>query len=165
MARPKNKKELLTNSKENFDKLIELISSYSPEEREKNFTPDKLYQNIRDIVAHLHHWNELMLTWYKEGMKGNKPPMPAEGYTWKTLPEYNKLMHTKYLGITTKEAIGLFKKSFRKVYKLIENHTNEELFTKKKYDWTGSTSLGAYLVSCACSHYEWAIKRIKKSMK
>lgn len=165
MPRPKNKADLLKSSKENYEKLIELINSYSKKELEKQFTPDKLYQNIRDIVAHLHHWNELMLAWYKEGMKGNKPQMPAEGYTWKTLPEYNELTHAEYLDKPTSAAIKLFKKSFKKVYKLIEQHSDEELFTKKKYKWTGTTSLGAYIISATSSHYDWAIKRIKKSMK
>ena len=36
---------------------------------------------------------------------------------------------------------------------------------KKKYKWTGSTSLGAYLVSATSSHYDWAYKLIKKCLK
>ena len=42
---------------------------------------------------------------------------------------------------------------------------DEELFTKKKYHWTGSTSLGSYLVSATSSHYDWALKLIRKSIK
>lgn len=165
MQRPKNKEELLTVSKANYIKVIDLIASYSIEEREKNFTPDKLYQNNRDIIAHLHHWNELLLGWYKKGQKGNKPAIPAEGYTWKTLPAYNKSIWETYLDKSLDDVLPLFKKSFRKVYKIIESHREDDLFEKKKLNWTGSTSLAAYLISCTCSHYDWAYKRIKKSMK
>jgi hypothetical protein len=55
--------------------------------------------------------------------------------------------------------------SYQDIQKLIIAHTNEELFEKKRYKWTGSTSLGAYLISNTSSHYDWAIKLIKKSMK
>ena len=165
MPRPKNKKELLTIAKGNFDTLIALIDSYPPEERQKQFTPDKLYKSIRDVVAHLHHWNTLMIDWYKVGMKGDKPHIPAEGYTWKTLPDYNKTVWDSYLDQSLDDVLQLFHTSFIKVYKLIESHTDKELFEKKKYHWTGSTSMGAYLISCTSSHYDWAIKRIKKSMK
>jgi hypothetical protein len=48
---------------------------------------------------------------------------------------------------------------------LIETHTNEELFAKRRYRWTGSTSLGAYLVSATSSHYEWALKKLRKAKK
>lgn len=36
-----------------------------------------------------------------------------------------------------------------------------ELFTKRLYSWTGSTSLGAYLVSSTSSHYDWG-KKVKR---
>ena len=59
----------------------------------------------------------------------------------------------------------LFQKSFEKVFSIIEKHTDEELFTKKKYKWTGSTSLGSYLISATSSHYDWALKLMKKELK
>ncbi|MCF0255123.1 ClbS/DfsB family four-helix bundle protein [Bacteroides heparinolyticus] len=34
-----------------------------------------------------------------------------------------------------------------------------ELFTKKKFDWTGTSTLGNYCVSS--NHYDWAIKKQK----
>ena len=39
------------------------------------------------------------------------------------------------------------------------------LFTKKYYNWMGTTDLGAYFVSTCSSHYEWAIKKIKAHCK
>ena len=165
MPRPKTKAELIEISNIKFSALFTLIESYSKEEQAQNFTPEKLYKNLRDIIAHLHHWNTLMINWYKVGMGGNKPIMPAEGYTWKTLPAYNKMIWESYLDKSLDNVLPLFKESFRNVMTIIEKHSNDELFEKKKYGWTGSTSLGSYLNSCTVSHYDWAIKRIKKSMK
>ena len=48
---------------------------------------------------------------------------------------------------------------------LIEKHTDDELFTKKKYEWTGTTSLGAYLISATSSHYDWGLKTVKPLKK
>jgi hypothetical protein len=59
----------------------------------------------------------------------------------------------------------LFERSHGEVMALIEAHTDAELFTRKRYAWTGSTSLGAYLVSCTSSHYDWALKLIRKGLK
>jgi hypothetical protein len=48
---------------------------------------------------------------------------------------------------------------------IIEKHSDHELFTKKLYKWTGSTSLGSYLVSNTSSHYTWAYDLIRKWLK
>jgi hypothetical protein len=60
------------------------------------------------------------------------------------------------------EVMKKLNQSFTEVQKIITNHSDDELFTKKKYAWTGSTSLGSYLVSATASHYMWAIDLIKK---
>jgi hypothetical protein len=56
----------------------------------------------------------------------------------------------------------MLKESHSKVMNLIETFSDEELFTKKYFTWTGTSSLGAYCISATLSHYDWAIKKIKK---
>jgi hypothetical protein len=48
---------------------------------------------------------------------------------------------------------------------LAAGHTDAELFTKRRYVWTGSTSLGAYLVSATSSHYAWAAKQLRTFLR
>ena len=69
----------------------------------------------------------------------------------------------KYSNTDLEEAKTLLNNSFAKIQKLIEKHSNEDLFLKQKYEWTGTTSLGAYLISSTSSHYDWAYKIIKKA--
>jgi hypothetical protein len=45
---------------------------------------------------------------------------------------------------------------------VIESNSDEDLFTKKRFPWTGSTSVGSYLVSTFASQYAWASKLIRK---
>lgn len=165
MARPKSKDELIELSNLNYNKLMDLVMQYTKEERNKEFPKGTLNRNIKDVLAHLHKWHLMMLEWYKIGMSGEKPDMPAKGYTWKTLPELNKKIWQEYKDVKFEEAKELLDSSFFKVQKLITNHSNEELFEKKRYKWTGTTSLGAYLISNTSSHYDWALKLIKKSKK
>lgn len=155
MPRPTNKNELLDLSKKNFETLIGFIESFSDQEQKTEFPEGTMNRNIRDVLMHLHHWHLMMLEWYRTGMKGAKPEMPAKGYTWKTTPELNKWIWEKYKDSSLEKAKGDFKSSYEKVRRLIEKHSDEELFEKKRYKWTGTTSLGAYLVSATSSHYEW----------
>ena len=54
---------------------------------------------------------------------------------------------------------------FAKLWILIGEMSDEELFSKGVFDWTGTTTLGSYCVSATSSHYNWAFKDIKKALK
>ena len=164
MPRPQSKIELLELSQKNFERLQTLIQSIPENKRTEDFSQPTLNRNIRDVLGHLHEWHLMMLAWYKIGMNGEKPSMPAEGYTWKTVGDLNKKIWEKYRETSLNQIQGMIGKSFVEVQKIIKKHTNEELFTKKKYPWTGSTSLGSYLISNTSSHYDWAYKMIKKGI-
>ncbi len=165
MPRPKSKSELLKLSQDNFKKLNDFIDQKSRGDQQKEFPLGAMNRNIRDVLAHLHHWHLLMLDWYKIGMSGKKPEMPAKGYSWKTTADLNKWILGNYQSSTLEEVRKSLDKSFQEVQEIIAKHSDEELFEKKKYKWTGSTSLGAYLISATSSHYDWAFKLIKKSTK
>lgn len=165
MPKPKTKSELLNLSQHNFDKLNDLVNAYSQIEINKEFLKGTLNRNVKDVLAHLHHWHLMFLEWYEIGMKGEKPNMPAKGYTWKTLPDLNKKIWNDYRNEPLNDIRKKLNDSFNEVQKIINAHSNEVLFEKKRYKWTGSTSLGAYLISNTSSHYDWAFKLIKKSMK
>ena len=165
MPRPKTKQELLDLSKKNYQKLIDFIEAIPVAERETEFPEGTMNRNIRDVLAHLYHWHLMMQEWYRVGMSGEKPEMPAKGYTWKDTPALNRWIFEKYQPMGTPDVRRLLEDSHQKIQKLIEQHTDEELFEKKHYKWTGSTSLGAYLISATSSHYDWALKLIRKCRK
>jgi hypothetical protein len=164
MARPTTKAELLLQSRTQFAALCTLIDGYSAGERQRAFKPGTMNRNIRDVLGHLYHWQLLMLDWYTVGMGGSKPAMPAEGYTWATTQELNQWIHGHYKNTSQEELRDRFERTHAEMMSLIERHSDVELFTKQRYAWTGSTSLGAYFVSATSSHYAWALKLIRKGM-
>jgi hypothetical protein len=165
LSRPKNKTELLSLSQKNYDDLNAIVNSLSEEDLNKEFPEGTMNRNIRDVLGHLHQWHLMMLDWYNTGMQDKKPDMPAKGYTWKDTPALNKKIWEDNRHISLSEMRWMLEKSHQDIQNIIVKHTDFELFEKKKYKWTGSTSLGAYLVSATSSHYDWAIKLIKKGVK
>ena len=165
MSRPQSKIVLINLGNENFKKLNDFIIALNTTEQNKEFPEGTMNRNIRDVLAHLHHWHLMFLNWYKIGMRGEKPFMPAKAYSWKETPALNKWIQEKYQNTNLENAKQLLDESFIEIQTIIASHTNEELFEKKRYKWTGSTSLGVYLVSATSSHYDWALKLIKKAKK
>lgn len=160
MPRPKSKVELIKQSQNNFEKLRSFINAMPDVTSELPL--GYMNRNVRDVLAHLHHWHTMFLTWYDVGMGGGKPQMPAEGYTWRTVPQLNRIIWETYSNSSLEEVSELLELSCQKLQCIIENHSDEELFTKKLYKWTGSTSLASYLISATSSHYDWALKLIRK---
>jgi hypothetical protein len=165
MARPISKEELLFQSEEACINLLDLINSFSEESQHKIYTNNELNdrdKTFADIIMHLHEWHLMRKNWYDEGMAGTKPSL---SYSLQQLTIINRSIWEKHQGTELKKAIALFKKSHKEIIAIINHHTDEELFTKQKYFFTGSTTLGAYLFYNTADHYNWAFKTIKKLMK
>jgi hypothetical protein len=165
MARPKNKIELQELSSSNYKKMMDQVDDINRKDKDLKFPNGYLNQNIKDVLAHLHEWHNMMLIWYQEGMNGLKPEMPKKGYSWKMTKDLNQEIRNTYKDDSYADILSKLKASHLKVSNLIDSHSDEELFTKKRYPWTGSTSVGAYLISSTSSHYDWAFKLIKKCAK
>ena len=166
MPRPKNRDELLSLSNVNYKKLFDLVNSFSDEEIHNEYIFDNNRdKNIRDILVHLHHWHLMMMEWHEVGMSGKKPDMPASGYTWKTVPELNREIWKKYQSVSYEDGVKLLDGSFKDIQEIIKSHTDIELFEKKRYKWTGTTSMGSYFISATSSHYDWAMKHLRKYKK
>jgi hypothetical protein len=44
-------------------------------------------------------------------------------------------------------------------------YSDDDLFTKKRYAWTGTTSVGSYAVSATSSHYVWASGLVRLALR
>ncbi|MDW3645770.1 MAG: ClbS/DfsB family four-helix bundle protein [Bacteroidia bacterium] len=165
MPRPRNKQELLDLSQKNLESLFHFLDSLPAENLQEEFPPGSLNRNVRDVLGHLYHWQLMMLDWYKLGMSGKKPDMPARGYSWKSVPDLNRKINDLYADAQLNQVRLWLNETHFQLRSLIMQHSDEELFTKKHYKWTASTSLGAYLISATSSHYDWALKLIRKQFK
>jgi len=165
MAVPKTKNELLEQSHDNFQKLNEFIDCLSDSEKLSDFPAGTMNRNVRDVLAHLYHWHLMFMDWYTVGMQGEKPEMPTEGYTWKDIRDLNKKIWNDYQNHNLNGIRNSLDRSHSEIQSIIKKHSDNELFVKKRYPWTGSSSLATYIRSNTSSHYNWAYNLIKKAKK
>ena len=165
MPRPTTKTELLAAADGQFDKLWKLIDSMSEEQQHAAFVFEDRDKNVRDVLVHLYEWHQLLLIWVAANKAGDPKPFLPEPYNWKTYPEMNVGFWQKHQQTPYEKSRDMLAASHADVIKLIETFSDEELFTKKHFDWTGTTSLGSYGVSATSSHYDWAMKKIKRQIK
>jgi hypothetical protein len=78
MPRSKTKEELLFLSHDNYTKLVNYINLLPKNELQNEFLNGYLNRNLRDVLAHLHHWHMMLVAWHTVGTPGAKPDMPAK---------------------------------------------------------------------------------------
>ena len=165
MARAATKQELIQSAADQYDKLWHLIDSMTDEEQRATFLFEDRDRNLRDILIHLYEWHQLLLNWIASNQSGEAKPFLPSPYNWKTYPQMNVELWEKHQSTPFESSIEMLKESHAKAMGIMETFTDEELFTKKYFSWTGSTTLGSYCVSATSSHYDWAMKKIKKHIK
>lgn len=163
MPRPVSKISLLQQTDVNYQKLQTEIAKLSPDEQ----TNLKLVGDwsVKDVLAHLFAWQQMVLDWYHAGKRGENPITPSPKYTWKEIPALNEEIFQTYRGHSLADIQQKFLASHQETLTLIESLTDDELFTPKVYEWTKSTTLGSYFISATSSHYDWAYKEIRRGIK
>ena len=174
MARPTTKNDLIETAGATYDKLMELLDSMTTEQLTGTFSFDienekgehwKRDRNIHDVLIHLYEWQQLLLDWVTANQNGENRQFLKEGYNWKTYGGMNVDFVEKHKDSSYDESLALLKESHVKVIALAESLSNEELFAKKVFPWVGGSALGSYFVSTTASHYDWALKKIRKYKK
>ena len=177
MPRPTTKSDLLQESSEQFEKIKKLLDSMTEEQQCAVYNFDETFltkhkeahwqrdKNLRDVLIHLYEWHQLLLKWVCVNQNGEARSFLPAPYTWKTYGEMNVMFQQKHQSRSYAEAKNMFTKSHNEVMEMIEQFSNEELFEKAQFSWTGNSTLGSYCVSATSSHYTWAIKKIKQFQK
>ena len=175
MARATTKADLTSSANEQFNKMWKLIDSMTEGQQKAAFSEEMATagkethwsrdRNLRDVLVHLYEWHQLLLSWVKANLNGERKTFLPAPYNWKTYPAMNLEFWRKHQNTQLTEAKAVLKESHKEVMGLIERFSNEELFAKDSFGWTGASTLGAYCVSTTASHYDWAIKKIKKHIK
>jgi hypothetical protein len=163
MPRPLNKIQLLAAIQKGYNALEKILATLTPEQMA--FTTAPGGWAIKDILAHLYEWQQMVFIWYETGLRGEMPALPAPGYKWNQLPALNQHIYEKYHHLTPEQALALFHESHQKTEQFIETLSDADLTNPGLYKWMNQNTLMTYLNSATAAHYVWALKEIKKILK
>jgi len=154
MSKPTTKQELLDAAQKEYIALEKYLATYTPEEMN---APGALGDwSVKDVLAHLFEWQNLLFGWYNIGLRGETPDVPAEGYKWSDMPLLNQHIQQKYSDASLEDVIQEFRASHARTMEFISSLSDADLFTPGKYPWMNHNTLAAYTNSCAGAHYRWA---------
>jgi len=122
--------------------------------------------SVKDILAHLVEWQKMNLRWYEAGLRGEKPEIPAPGFTLRDLPRLSQMICRKYRRHSLRSVRDEYERYHAEMVALIRRLSDEELTTLHWFSWTGpSWTLSDYLRASTAAHYLWARTRIRRWMR
>ena len=159
-----SKEELIESIATEHRRFVELVRSIP-----RNFylTADVWGDgwNIRDLLAHLTEWEQMFLSWYRVGLEGGQPEMPAKGYQWNQTPALNHAIWEMYCHKAVAEVLADFETSYREIFSLAQELSPEELLNPGHFTWTGKNPVTTYLGANTTSHYRTATKILKRWLR
>jgi hypothetical protein len=163
MPRPTSKTDLLAAIDKERGALEALLEGLTPEQMVEPGVVGEW--SVKDVLAHLIEWEQMVLGWYRAGLRGETPEMPAPGYKWNQTPALNQMILEKHRDRMLDGVLAEFGASHREILGVVQGLSNEALFTAGQYAWTKKNTMGTYFVSGTSSHYLWARKEIRKGLR
>lgn len=162
MGRRLRKKDLLTEIERERTALDETLALLSTRQMTKAGVTRGGW-SVKDVLAHLVEWQQMNLDWYAAGLRGEKPAMPAPGYTLRELPRLNQMIYRKHHRRSLQAVMTDYRIYHQRIVALIEAVPDSDLVTLGRFSWTGpSWTLSDYLRAATAAHYLWARKRIRR---
>ncbi len=163
MPRPTTKKGLLALARERHAALDAFLEGQK--RAALNQTHPATGWSVKDVLAHLTAWEQMVLSWYLAGLRGEVPAIPAEGFTWAQLPALNARILRQFHNRSLARVLADYRASYAETMALIESISEAELFARGQFAWTGKHTLGDFFVSNTSSHYAWALKLAKQCVR
>jgi uncharacterized protein (TIGR03083 family) len=163
MPNPTTKDALLAEIRAERGALEEFLATLTPQQM---VVPGAIAGwSVKDVLAHLAEWEQLLLAWYQAGLRGEIPPIPAPGYSWAQMDDLNQGIYEKYSDRSLENVQAYFRASYLQVLEAVHAMTEDELFTPGRYTWTKQNTLAAYVVPCTSEHYDWAHQEMRKGLR
>lgn len=164
MPRPTSKTQLLAAMHKEHAALEKLVEGLTTEQQNRVSGEIEAWA-FKDVLVHVTAWEQMVLGWYRAGVRGETPHLPAPGFNWRQIPALNAQIYEDGRKRPFSTVLTQFQTSFEEIKATIEAVDESEMFTPEQYAWTNKNNMATYFISATSSHYAWAKKEIRKLLR
>ncbi|MEJ8561953.1 ClbS/DfsB family four-helix bundle protein [Yoonia sp. GPGPB17] len=158
-----NKPELLATFDKDLAKLRKTLDGVDEEHASLSAPDDGT--TIKGVVAHRTHWMSMFHQWYEDGVAGREVHVPAKGYKWNQLKEYNAPLYAKGNAMDWDNLRSEFDVACDTLRAFIAEHDEGDLYKAAAHAWTGKWTLGRFAEASGPSHFRSANTYIRKVLR
>ena len=120
--------------------------------------------SVKDVLAHLAHWEAGMQRWLRAARKGLAMNGPEKGLTWDQMTEFNQRIFEAHQDESLAKVMRYFHDTHTDFMKMVKDIPKDELLTNGYYSFTERKAVYDWLSQYA-AHDRWAKTKIKAWMK
>jgi hypothetical protein len=165
MTIPNDRKSLLAAIETNFAKLMAVIEAIPPDrigEATMEGHSVGAWMSVRDAVAYLVGWNELVLKWYRRRQAGQAVDFPETGFGWNDLGHLAEKFLRDYEALPYPELLDRLRRTKSDVVALVTEQSDNALYG---VPWYGKWPLGRMIQFNTASPYANTRARLQKWRK
>jgi len=165
MAIPRDRKSLLAAIETSFAKLMEVLEAI-PTDRIDEATLEGhsigARMSVRDAVAYLVGWNELVLKWNAHRQAGQAVDFPETGFGWNDLGHLAEKFFRDYEALPYPELLERLRRKEADLVALVAERSDDDLYGEP---WYGKYPLGRMIQFNTASPYANTRARLQKWRK
>lgn len=156
------KEQLLALSAKEFSKLEQILARVGTDAA---VVKDEDETSIKDVVGHRAHWIDLFLGWYRDGVAGRDVHIPAKGYKWNQLKQYNAELRIRQAHLGWPETCEMLCEAHRNLMEFIGNTSEADLYGGPMTGANNAGTAGRFAEAAGSSHYRSAAKYIRARLR
>ena len=173
MPQPQDKQSLIASAQSDYEALIGAIETadaealstpFLPSDKPAKCTTFQQGNDVKDLLVHALEWQRLQSAFVANIRKGEPRDFIPEPYR-KNYKEMDQVNFEKHRSTSLESAIAMLKESHVEMMRLIESFSEEELFGKKVFRVTYTTTMAAYFMSVTCQPYTQSLKKLKSHLR
>lgn len=158
-----NKADLLAVFDKDYAKLMKTLGGIDEATAQWHSAEDET--TIKGLIAHRIHWVGLFFGWYETGKAGETVHIPAKGYKWNQLKDYNAPIYAAGNDRPWADLLADFEAAVAKLRAFLDAEDDAELYTVGRYEWSGKWGVGRWAESAGPSHFRSANTYIRKVLR
>lgn len=173
MPQPQDKASLIQQAQQNYLTLMNLINDTDASRLEAQFQPlppsakcttFAQGNNLRDLLVHAYEWQQLQSAFVANIRNGQPQDFIPDPYR-KNYKEMDQANWQRHQSTPLDKSIALLQGSHKEMIDLMETFTQDQLFEKKVFKVTYTTTMAAYFISVTISPYTQILKRLKSHLR
>jgi hypothetical protein len=122
--------------------------------------------SVKDILGHLIGWQQMNLSWYEAGQRGETPAVPAPGLTWKDVRQLNDRIYRRHRRRPLQDILQDYEAFHQRMLRLIDAVPDDDFVRVGRFAWAGPTwTLSDYVRANTASHYRWDRNHIRRWLR
>ena len=163
MGIPETKEGLIDLLQDGDNELFELIGGL--DESELDMAGAQGFRSVKDILAHITHWNRYGVQWIESVYRGEKPVMPTKGETQEAIREELAVLNAEVHRVNHDRAVGEVVDEYREVFGDLMDHVRKldqsHLDLVFDYPWASEPVSGLRVVMWRYWHQQNHMKHIR----